>query len=83
MEGVVGGEKLSWHDKWHRRDEPSYPGLLIWMLLEFAVQLAKLIISAVERVEGNQIGRIRGEIGGVFLVFGFGGAVFEFILRAM
>jgi hypothetical protein len=53
------------------------------MLLEFAVQLAESIIGAVERAEGNQFGWVRGEIGGEFLVFGFGGAVFELIQRAV
>ena len=49
------------------------------MLLEFAIQLAKLIVSTIKWAEGNQFGRIWGEVGGVLLVLGLGKAVFELI----
>jgi hypothetical protein len=51
---------MSWHHKWSGRVEASNPGLLIRMLLEFAIQLAKLIVSTIKWAEENQFGRIRG-----------------------
>ena len=68
VEGVIGAEKISGQPEGVRRGEAGNSGFLIWMIANFPIDLAVLIIGTIERFEGNQFSRIRSEVQRMLLV---------------